>query len=67
MSSYALRFRPHILIGTDMAIGLVSQLLRSKSIVVNEDDFNANTSFCKVAYPFATKIVAPNYTEVGAI
>jgi len=65
MSSYALRFRPHILIGTDMAIGLVSQLLRSKSIVVNEDDFNANTSFCKVAYPFATKIVAPNYTEVG--
>ncbi len=57
--------KPEILIGTDIAITHVGKLLRIPSIVFNEDDYEINKIFCKLSYPFASWIVAPEYTSVG--
>ncbi len=57
--------RPVALLGTDIAITHVGWLLRIRSFVFNEDDFEVNRSFCKFSYPFAYHIVSPNVCDVG--
>jgi len=57
--------RPDMLIGTDIAITHVGRLLGVPSIVYNEDDYEINKFFCKLSYPFANYIIAPEYTSVG--
>jgi predicted glycosyltransferase len=53
------------MVGTDYSITHVGKLLGIESIVFNEDDYNINKLFCKLAYPFATKIVSPLVCDVG--
>jgi predicted glycosyltransferase len=60
-----LKWRPNIMIGTDIAITHIGKLLRIPSFVFNEDDYEINKLFCKSSYPFATKIVAPDICSVG--
>ncbi len=54
------RFRPHLLIGTDLVITHVGKLLRIPSVVVNEDDSAAIPLMAKFAFPYATAILAPD-------
>lgn len=60
-----LKWKPNLMIGTDFAIAHIGKLLRIPSFVFNEDDYEINKLFCKLSYPFATKIIAPNSCSVG--
>ena len=60
-----LRFKPQIMIGTSAEIAHVGKLLGIRSIVVNEDDAEVVPWFAKLAYPWATNILAPYCCSVG--
>lgn len=62
---YVLKWRPNLMIGTDIAITHVGLILNIPSFVFNEDDYEINKLFCKSCYPFATKIIAPDNCSVG--
>jgi len=57
--------KPSILVGTDIAITHIGRFFKIPSLVYNEDDFEINKFFCKLSYPFASAIIAPEYTSVG--
>jgi uncharacterized protein len=59
------KWKPKLMIGTDMAITHVGTLLGIPSLVFSEDDYEINKLFCKSAYPFATRIIAPDICSVG--
>lgn len=59
------KWKPKLMIGTDMAITHIGTLLGIPSFVFSEDDYEINKLFCKSAYPFATKIIAPSVCSVG--
>lgn len=61
----SLKEKPDVLVGTSVAISHVGKLLGIPSINVNEDDAEAVPLYAKLAYPWATKIVAPNVCSVG--
>ena len=60
MLRLSLRHKPDVLIGTDLVITHIGRLLGIPSIVVNEDDSHAVPLMAKLAFPYATKILAPN-------
>jgi len=60
MLRIALKFKPDLMIGTDLVITHIGKLLKIKSIVVNEDDSAAIPLMAKYAFPHATAILAPN-------
>jgi predicted glycosyltransferase len=62
---YNLKNRLDVLLGTDAAITHIGKLFSIPSFVFNEDDFIVNKSFCRMAYPLATNIIAPNTCNVG--
>lgn len=51
--------KPDLLIGTSVAISHVGKVLNIPSINVNEDDADVVPLYAKLAYPWATKILAP--------
>lgn len=57
--------KPNLLIGTSTEIAHVGKLLSIPSIVVNEDDYNAVPLFSRLAYPWATHILAPVSCPTG--
>jgi predicted glycosyltransferase len=57
--------RPDILIGTSVAISHVGKILGIPSINVNEDDAEVVPLYAKLAYPWATCILAPSSCSVG--
>jgi uncharacterized protein len=59
------KWKPNLMIGTDVAITHIGFLLGIPSFVFNEDDYEINKLFCKSAYPFASKIIAPDICSVG--
>lgn len=59
------KYKPKLLIGTDISITHVGKLLKIPSFVFNEDDYEINKFFCKFSYPFAFKIVSPDVCSVG--
>ena len=66
---HARRFRPDVLLGTSVSIGLVGRLLARPSYVFNEDDADVVPMFTKLAYPLASFIVTPEslaHEEYGA-
>jgi len=60
MFRIAKRFRPDVMIGTDLVITHIGKLLKVPSIVVNEDDSSAVPLMAKYAFPYASSILAPN-------
>ncbi|MBX7181400.1 MAG: DUF354 domain-containing protein [Bacteroidia bacterium] len=58
-------FKPDVMAGTSAEITHIGKLLGIPSIVVNEDDAEVVPLFAQLAYPFATKILAPNCCKVG--
>lgn len=60
------KWKPTIMIGTDISITHVGKLLKIPSLVFNEDDYEINKLFCLAAYPFATNIISPLNCSVGS-
>ncbi len=58
-------FKPHLMVGTSAEITHVGKLTGIPSIVVNEDDASIVPLFAKLAYPFATAVLAPNCCDCG--
>lgn len=58
-------FRADVLIGTSVEITHVGKLLHIPSVVFNEDDWDVVREFSYLAYPFASRIVAPRFTRMG--
>ena len=61
----AKEFKPEVMLGTSAEIAHVGKLLRIPSVVVNEDDLQVVPWFGRLAYPFATAIMAPTVCNVG--
>ena len=61
----ACSFRPDLMVGTSAEITHVGKVLGIPSLVVNEDDYDVVPLFAKLAYPFATAILAPTSCRVG--
>lgn len=57
--------RPDLLVGTSVAISHVGKLLGIPSVNLNEDDAEIVPLYARLAYPWATRIVAPNVCSVG--
>lgn len=57
--------KPHLMVGTSVSITHVGFLLRIKSLMFNEDDYEINRTCCDFSYPFATKIISPDICSVG--
>jgi len=62
---FCMKHKPDIMIGTSAEITHIGKLLKIPSIVTNEDDINEVPLFTKIAYPYATKILAPKSCDVG--
>jgi uncharacterized protein len=62
---FSRKFKPDLMIGTDFSITHVGKVMGIKSLVFNEDDFDVNKLFCRLAYPFATSIISPFVCDVG--
>ncbi|KAA5536243.1 DUF354 domain-containing protein [Taibaiella lutea] len=60
-----LKFKPDLLAGTSVAISHVGKFLGIPSINVNEDDAEIVPLYAKLAYPWATRIIAPEVCSVG--
>ena len=65
LAIFVKKFKPKLLFGTDIAITHIGRLKKISSFVFNEDDYEINRLFCKLSYPFANHIIAPEYTSVG--
>jgi predicted glycosyltransferase len=62
---HALKNRPDLMIGTSVAISHVGKLLNIPSINVNEDDVDVVPLYAKMAYPWASTILAPSVCRLG--
>jgi len=63
--AFARKQRPDLLVGTSVAISHVGRLLKIPSINVNEDDADAVPFYVRLAYPWATDILAPVGCSTG--
>lgn len=61
----AIKFKPDLMLGTSVAISHVGKILNIPSINFNEDDAEIVPLYAKLAYPWATAIIAPNVCSVG--
>ena len=66
MLKIAKRYKPKMMIGTDIVIAHVGKLLGIPSIILNEDDAVAVPLFAKYGFPYCTVALAPKSTDVGA-
>jgi predicted glycosyltransferase len=62
---YCRKYCPDLMAGTDYSITHVGKVLGIKTLVFNEDDYDVNKLFCRLAYPFATTIISPFICGVG--
>lgn len=57
------KMRPSALVGKNIAVSHVGKLTGTPSIVINDDDATANPQYPRLAYPFATRIITPDFLE----
>jgi predicted glycosyltransferase len=62
---YVNKFKPDLMLGTDISITHIGKLFNIPSIVFNEDDYEINKLFCRLAYPLSNCIVSPTICNVG--
>lgn len=65
MFSIVRKYKPLLMMGTDMIITHIGKLLNIPTYILNEDDAEAVPLFAKLAYPFATGIICPIPCSVG--
>jgi uncharacterized protein len=59
------KWKPDIMMGTDISITHVGKYKKIPSFVFNEDDIKYNQRFCYFSYPFASYIISPQSCGVG--
>ena len=62
---YVRKWRPDIMLGTDISISHIGKIMSISTIVLNEDDYDVNKLFCLATYPFANHILSPEICNVG--
>jgi hypothetical protein len=63
--SFCRRFHPDLLVGTSVEISQVGKIMGIPSVNVNEDDFDVVPLYSKLAYPWASAILAPSCCRTG--
>ncbi len=58
-------FKPDVLIGTDIVITHVGNLMGKKSFILNEDDSEAVPMLSRFGFRYATKVFAPNCCDIS--
>lgn len=51
--------KPDLIVGTSVIVAHVAKLLNTKSLIVNEDDFDVISKTARIGYPFADNILSP--------
>ncbi len=64
MLGICLKYKPTILIGTDIVITHVAKLLGKKSIVINEDDAKEVPFLAKYGFKYSTKTLSPHCCNI---
>lgn len=59
------KFNPELVLGTPILVSIIGFLLRYKSIIVNEDDFDIVKLTANFGYPFASHIICPEIIRKG--
>lgn len=65
MLGICLRYRPKVLIGTDIVITHVAKLLGRKSIVLNEDDASQVPFLAKYGFKYSTHTLSPHCCDIS--
>lgn len=65
MLKLAVRFKPKLLVGTDIVITHIGKLLGIPSFVLNEDDAKEVPFLAKFGFAFATKVISPNSCNIS--
>lgn len=60
-----LKYKPKMLIGTDIAITHVGKLMRIPSVILNEDDAKEVPLFTNFGVKYATAVLAPHCCDVS--
>lgn len=63
--AFCRRFKPDLLVGTSVEISHVGKILGIPSVNVNEDDFDVVPLYSRLAYPWASTILAPSCCRTG--
>lgn len=61
----AIKYKPRMLIGTDIAITHIGKLLGIPSVIINEDDAKEVPLFTKFGMKYATSVLAPNCCDIS--
>ncbi len=64
MRKIALRFKPHLMIGTDIVITHVGKWLKIPAIVLNEDDAKEVPLLAHYGFKYATAVFSPNCCNI---
>ena len=59
------KFKPDLLLGSEITLPLLGKTFRIPSIVFSEDDAKIIPQFVKLAYPFASTILSPSSCNAG--
>jgi predicted glycosyltransferase len=65
MFFFCLNAKPELLVGTSVAISHVGKVLNIPSLNLNEDDADVVPLYAKIAYPWASSILAPHVCRMG--
>lgn len=60
-----LKYKPKMLIGTDIAITHIGRLMRIPSVILNEDDSKEVPLFTNLGVKYATAVLAPHCCDVS--
>jgi predicted glycosyltransferase len=63
--SFCVKNKPDLLVGTSVAISHVGKALNIPSLNLNEDDADVVPLYAKLAYPWATHVLAPRICRMG--
>ena len=59
------KFKPDVVYGTPVLIPLIGRVLKYKSVIVNEDDFDIIAKTANLGYPHASHIICPEVCRTG--
>lgn len=65
ISKEIIKFKPNLLLGSEVTFPILGKIFRTPSIVFSEDDAKIIPQFVKLAYPFASVILSPEVCNAG--
>ena len=61
----ALKYRPSLLVGTDIVITHIGKILRMPSVILNEDDAKEVPLLAKYGFKYATAVLSPDCCDIS--